>query len=479
MNNFRKRIMSSALALALVIASASLPGGREVSVTKTYAAGVVTAAGLGAPTASYSSGTYNIFNGMSVSLSSDPGAMIFYSLNNTGYRLYSSPLYISHNSTIKAYAFNGHEISGTVTYTYELVPYLFASHNSGVYDEVQRVNLIHASNSAKIYYTLDGSTPNENSTPYPEAGGILISKSCTLKAVLIKAGCTVNALTRDFIIRNPIPDSELQYADGGLISNSSAETAAPASVSKLSDYAAKWGYNQLNSTQKKAYEALYNAARTHTEDADISSLKIKKSEIDKIYWAFDYDNPQFFALANGYAYRYYPSTGIVATISLKYSRTAIQETNLKTAFESSANSAIEAAKALPTEYDKLKYIHDWIVNRTDYTLNGPVYKSEADGPIVYGQALCEGYSKSFMYLAQSLGFDCVCIVGTANGGPHMWNMVKVNGSWYHIDTTFDDPVMSDGSRTLTHDYFLKGTYDISRTHTIDTPFAVPSAPRSY
>lgn len=469
-----KRILSAVLALALAIGGIGLPNSRRASVTKAYAtsaAGTTNAAAVNPPVASVKSGIVNVFNGFSVTLTSDPNTIILYSLNNTGYRIYNSPLYIGHDSTLKAYTVGGQGISSVVTYTYNLVPFFLASLAGGEYDNIQHVYLVNATNSAKIYYTLDGSTPNENSTPYTDSG-IYITKNCTLKAVLIKQGMTKNYITQNYVIKNGLPDTG-EFTDGGLVTNSSAN------VSKLSDYTAKWGYNQLNETQKKAYEALFNAAKAHSDNADISSLRIKKSEIDKIYWAFDYDNPQFFALANGYSYRYYPSTGLVASISVKYSRTAAQESILKDTFDATANTVISTAKNQITDYDKLRYIHDWIVNRTDYMLNGPVYKSEADGPIIYGQALCEGYSKAFMYLAQSLGYDCVCVVGEANGGPHMWNMVKVNGSWYHIDVTFDDPIMSDGSRTLTHDFFLLGTADISKTHTIDSPFTVPFAPRSY
>ena len=478
MKKLIKGLVSTALALSIAVGGLMLPNDREVSVTKAYGAATSsTVETIDPPVASLGSGKYTFFNDLIISLSSnDPKAIIFYSLNNTGYRLYSTPLVISHNTIIRSYAVNisSSKISSVSTYSYELTPHLTADKDSGTYNEVQRVHLTSNVNGVKIYYTLDGSTPNENSTLYTDSG-VIINKNCTLNAVAVKAGCSRNILTRSYVIRNYIPDDELVAIDGGLITS-----ATPAdNTGKLNEYTSKWGYNQLNSTQKKVYEALFNAAKTHSDEADISSLKIKKSELDKIYWAFDYDNPQFFALANGYAYRYYPSTGIVTTINMKYSRTAVQESMLRSSFNSSAENALSAARVIPSDYEKLKYIHDWIVNKTDYTLNGPVYKSEADGPIVYGEALCEGYSKAFMYLAQSLGFDCICVVGTANGGSHMWNMVKLNGLWYHVDTTFDDPIMSNGSRTLTHNYFLKSTSEISKTHSIDNPIAVPVSSRSY
>lgn len=470
----KKRLLSAALALTLAVSGIVLPDSAATSVAKAYAAN--TAAVEPALTASMASGRYDAFGGFDVKLSAEPGAMIFYSLNNTGYRLYSTPLYVNHNTTINAYAFGKNGPSSRMTFSYELAPYIFATHESGEYNEPQRVFLMQATNGAKIYYTLDGTTPNENSELYTSAG-VVIPRSCTLKAVVVKTGWCKNYLERNFVIKNPLSEFDERYANGGLVIRN--EEINNQTLNKLNDFSSKWGYNQLNPAQKQAYEMIFNAVKVHAENVDVSALKIRTSEIDKMYWAFDYDNPQFYALANGYGYSYYSSKGYVTTITLKYSRTLSQEQNLEASFISNANEAIKAAKEYASDYDKLKSIHDWIVNRTDYILNGPVYKSEADGPIIYGQALCEGYSKAFMYLAQSLGFDCVCVIGEANGGPHMWNMVKMNGTWYHVDVTFDDPIMSDGSKMLTHDFFLLGTKEIGETHNISTPFTVPYAPNSY
>lgn len=84
-----------------------------------------------------------------------------------------------------------------------------------------------------------------------------------------------------------------------------------------------------------------------------------------------------------------------------------------------------------------------------------------------------------MYFAQSMGYECVCVVGGASGIDHMWNMVKLEGQWYHVDVTWDDPVMSDGSHALKYNYFLISDARIKLDHSINTPFKIPSAPQNY
>lgn len=270
----------------------------------------------------------------------------------------------------------------------------------------------------------------------------------------------------------------------------SSSTREPVSIPEpdrtalLTDYTQKWAYNHLDLAQKSVYELLYNSVNSGEYGFEFSDrllkLHIDKNDLEKIYWAFDYDNPQFIELGNGYGYNY---TGSSVT-SLKSNQLRADENgdgyaSLRSEFESAAQNVLNGARQQPEGYEQLLYIHDWIVNNTEYRRNGPAYIYEADGAIVHGIALCEGYSKSFMYLAQSLGYSCVCVCGKANGEDHMWNMVELDGNWYHVDATWDDPVALDGSQTLRHDYFLISDSTIREDHYIETPFTIPKAGHDY
>lgn len=253
------------------------------------------------------------------------------------------------------------------------------------------------------------------------------------------------------------------------------DVSDPDTSSLMTDYTRKWGYNQLNSQQKVAYARLFECAGNNIGEFGVEDLNLNTNDADIIYWAFDYDNAQFLTLGSGYNYKYKDS-GKLVEIGIQYGRDAGSVPTDQ--FISRTQSVIAEAEQFGNDYDRLKYIHDWIVNNTSYNQNGPLYKSEADGPVVYGSALCEGYSKAFMYMAQAMGYECVCIAGVSGGGPHMWNMVKVGGLWYHVDVTWDDPISSSGPM-LRYDYFLVSDSTILADHTISNPFAVPSAPNNY
>ncbi len=473
-----KKTISAVLAAVLAFGTLCLPASaRDLShneVVREYASAVNS---VSAPNASISSGNYTLNEGFRLTLyPAKNGDDMRYSINGTGFRRYTEPLRILHSSMVSVYSVRNGKQSDVRTYIYYLNPLLSVSHSSGVYNGPQRVFVDCQTPDVKIYYTLDGSTPNEHSSVYSASNGILVGNSSTLKLVAVKSGWVRKVHTYYYNIIGGQSFEDDPYADGGLVISGGAEEN---SDSILDDYSKKWGYNQLSPVQKTAYEKLVEAAKSYTSRVDISDLKVKASDFDKVYWAFDYDNPQYLALGSGYSYYYFPGTGYMQSFTINYGRTQAQVGMIQKKFNTAVKSVVSEAKKQLTDYSQLKYIHDWIVNNTDYTLTGPAYKSEADGAVVYGKALCEGYSKAFMYMAQELGFECVCVVGKANGTAHMWNMVKLGGAWYHVDVTFDDPIVSGGGNMLSHDYFLLSTYDIRKTHSIDNPVNIPNAARSY
>ena len=105
--------------------------------------------------------------------------------------------------------------------------------------------------------------------------------------------------------------------------------------------------------------------------------------------------------------------------------------------------------------DKIRVFHDYLANNNEYDVNkesnNSIYHSDtAIGPLFEGYSICSGYSDTLSIFLNKLNLDNVK-VATDN---HVWNAVKIDNVWYHIDLTWDDPIISDGSNTITHDYFM-------------------------
>lgn len=167
------------------------------------------------------------------------------------------------------------------------------------------------------------------------------------------------------------------------------------------------------------------------------------------------------------------SSTATLTFKVKYETTLTQEQKLDT----NINSILKKLKLSgKTDYEKVKAIHDYIINRVTYDEN--LTKHSAYNALINKSAVCEGYSAAAYLMFMKAGIECRIVNGTAGGGPHSWNIVKVNGKWYNIDLTWDDPITSTGEQIITYDYFLKNAKDF-KNHYRDPEYSTATFLKTY
>ena len=108
--------------------------------------------------------------------------------------------------------------------------------------------------------------------------------------------------------------------------------------------------------------------------------------------------------------------------------------------------------------ENIKIFHDYIVNHTKYDQSNTtglsnVGSSSAYGVLIDGIGICSGYSDAMQLFLEKMNVKNYRI----SSSTHEWNLVYVEGAWRHLDLTWDDPIMSDGSDALKEDYFLVDT----------------------
>lgn len=115
-----------------------------------------------------------------------------------------------------------------------------------------------------------------------------------------------------------------------------------------------------------------------------------------------------------------------------------------------------------TTEEKIKVLHDYIVNTTKYDKDrsdNKIKKYHSDiayGALIEHYAICGGYADSMKIFLDRLGIENFKIASEN----HIWNFVKVNDTWYHLDLTWDDPITSDGSDILEYNFFLITTPEL-------------------
>lgn len=126
-----------------------------------------------------------------------------------------------------------------------------------------------------------------------------------------------------------------------------------------------------------------------------------------------------------------------------------------------------------TDEQKIKAAHDHIVATYRYDLgeNKEITEEERHtfvGLLKHGTGVCEAYMEMFYYLMLYEDIECIKVYGeapspTGEYGLHTWNVVYVNDGYFHVDTTFDDPVPDQGA-VVSYDYYLKTDDEMAKTH---------------
>ncbi len=118
-----------------------------------------------------------------------------------------------------------------------------------------------------------------------------------------------------------------------------------------------------------------------------------------------------------------------------------------------------------TDFQKVKAINDYIVSNTMYGTKTKASPHSAYALFFEGQAVCQGYALAAHAMLEQSGIETKYVVGFVNGNEaHAWNLVKVDGKWYHLDTTWNDP-LPNRVGAASYDYFLVSDNQISKDHT--------------
>ena len=270
-----------------------------------------------------------------------------------------------------------------------------------------------------------------------------------------------------------------------------------------SDYSSvkvdKYFYNQLDEKSRiiyRAFESNKEQMKTGTYQielgtsfSDILSQSDGQEKLGEYYQsaieAYTYDNPEIFYLSPKKMYlnietttRAGNSTYNVYINSGNQANYLTEEFNSKQAIDQ-AFAQIEQVKNQIVQkktgntYEDIKMVHDYLVDTINYDSSlskQNIYSIY--GALVNRECVCEGYARAFKYLLDELNIPCVMVIGTGTNSQgetenHAWNYVQLNGNWYAVDTTWDDPVVIGGgsaSEESRYKYFLVGREVIDQDH---------------
>lgn len=263
----------------------------------------------------------------------------------------------------------------------------------------------------------------------------------------------------------------------------------------------KYYYNQIDEESKKIYDKLIESKeklKTGTENIEFNNkefdhilsqengLELLSQKYQEAVDAIRYDHIELYYLdftkmiLKTITYTRGKNTTYEVFLSVaegenNYFQDELSNADLSAMVETTENIAQEILEqAEGTDYQKIQYVHDWLIDNLEYdetysmTNNRNIY-----GALVNREVVCEGYAKAFKYLLDKMEIPCILVSGKAINSEgktekHMWNYIRINGVWYFVDVTWDDPIITNSNKLpqkYRYKYFCQGD-NTTATHTI-------------
>lgn len=212
-------------------------------------------------------------------------------------------------------------------------------------------------------------------------------------------------------------------------------------------------------------DLVLNAWSARKTEVDISSLGIPKNDQTLArYWdvlhTLQNDHPELFYVGIGSVW----SNGSIFTKQeLTYCTIEGGLDKAISDFNAAVNRALAQIQGLTNPVEKALLLHDFLVVNCLYNWEVATNQEDGDayvaskmpwtayGALVKGDAVCQGYALAYKYLLTRAGIPSVVISSSSMN--HAWNGVQINGKWYHVDCTWDDPT-PDVAGYCRHTYFL-------------------------
>lgn len=235
-------------------------------------------------------------------------------------------------------------------------------------------------------------------------------------------------------------------------------------------------YRNLTSKARATYRNVVEALKTQKKEVSLEGIgNTEQMQVD-----IRESYPELFYIPIEWKLR----MGLLGkTLILTYPYSKSQILQIQNELKEEARRIIsESINDHQGDYDKAIVLHDYLKKNVQYdhkSASIPLFDSGSGqffeahstvGALLRKSCVCEGFAKAFMYLCEMVGLECYCVSGTGNSvyerGPHMWNIVRINGYYHHVDVTWDNQ-FNDDVNVPNYCYFGLDDKAISRDHTWD------------
>ncbi len=240
-----------------------------------------------------------------------------------------------------------------------------------------------------------------------------------------------------------------------------------------------YGYDNIGIGSQQLYAEILLVMQGHHTRIPLCSTDA--TQIETVSECVLLDHPEIFYV-DGYSYEKYMFAGIVEKImyTANYTMTVEEASQNEILIQEYVDACMQGMPQGATDYDKVKYVYEFVILNTEYNLNAPENQNICS-VFLYRESVCLGYAKAIQYLLQQMDVECCVVTGSViTGEGHAWNLVKINEQYYYVDATWGDAsYLSDvgtasALSNINYDYLCITTTDLLKTHVIDNPVKVPN-----
>lgn len=239
----------------------------------------------------------------------------------------------------------------------------------------------------------------------------------------------------------------------------------------------KIGFDYVEETSASEYIDLSKFGLSNKDDSE--DRELLRHAFKQVF----YENPQFFYLQEGY-WRKHSESSLTGVVPMYYEPLKGEGTleKYETAFQAAVEKAMKQVEGITDPVEQLLILHDFLIQNNLYNWEiaadhenwDPWWARTAYGAMT-GDCVCKGYALAYKLLLNKLGIhSAIAVNGT---GSHLWNVVEMDGEWYHIDVTQDSSFPTLSGR-CGHEYFLvseKKLQSLSGNHKDWEPFGISSS----
>lgn len=219
-----------------------------------------------------------------------------------------------------------------------------------------------------------------------------------------------------------------------------------------------------------AYRAIVQGMQQAAPVIDLQGLSLPVADVDLVFHCYHNDYPQHFWVDNRFSCSHDGTYVLQITPDYLMTGDALQQAKGK--WDAAVKEILSELRAGMTDFQREVVIHDAIIENCDYLDDASAGIRSAYGALVEGKAVCEGYARAFQYLLHQADIPSMLVFGQAGGVNHAWNMVRIDGQWYHADITWDDPTDENGrpGDQLHYNYCNVSWQQLKADHTLGTDY---------